>query len=191
MLGSVLFFGLLLTLNTLETLKSEGSKSVAKFEVQNQPKPKPKPKLKKKPKPKKAKKKIKPPDLSTNVAGATYGLDMFEDQLRSLSDSLLAGDGDAVMTEDTVDEMPQIRNQAAIEYPDSARSAGTEGFVVVKILITKEGKVKKVSISNSQPRGVFDQVVLAAVKGWGFSPAKYQGQPVSVWVEQKLKFSMN
>jgi protein TonB len=159
--------------------------------VKNDPKQKAKPKMKKRPKPKQARKKIKPPDLSTSVAGATYGLDMFEDQLRSLSDSLLDGGGDSVMTEDTVDELPQIRSQAAIEYPESARSAGTSGFVVVKMLITKDGKVRKINIAQSQPQGVFDQVVLATVKTWGFSPAKYQGQPVSVWVEQKLKFSIN
>ncbi|MEO0336902.1 MAG: hypothetical protein AAF202_10930, partial [Pseudomonadota bacterium] len=103
-LGTALFFGLLLTLNTLDQLGKEEKDVVSQFQVKNQPKPKPKPKMKKKAKPKKARKKIKPPDLSTSVAGATYGLDMFEDQLRSLSDSLLDGGGDSVMTEDTVDE---------------------------------------------------------------------------------------
>jgi len=59
------------------------------------------------------------------------------------------------------------------------------------MLISDKGKVRKVSIEQSHPRGVFDQVVLATVKGWGFEPARYQGQSVSVWVQQKLKFSLN
>ena len=63
--------------------------------------------------------------------------------------------------------------------------------MTVNILVNKEGSVDKVRLLDSQPEGVFDQVAIASVKTWSFSPAQYQGRAVAVWVKQKLKFQVN
>jgi periplasmic protein TonB len=61
-------------------------------------------------------------------------------------------------------------------YPASARTAGITGKVVVRLTIDEHGNVKDAKIAKGDPN--FDDVVLAAVKGWKYEPAKHQdGKP--------------
>ena len=121
------------------------------------------------------------------------GLDLGVDILGlSAQDSgLLSQSGETAMTEDVVDQLPEVQYREPIAFPEQAKEKNINGHVTVNILVNKEGQVEKVKLLDSQPEGVFDQVTIAAVKNWNFSPAQYQGRIVSVWVKQKLKFQVN
>lgn len=128
-----------------------------------------------------------------NMAFASSGLDLGIDilGLNSGDSRLLSQQGEAVMTEDVVDQLPLVQYREPIPYPPAAKEKNINGHVTVNILVNKTGDVDQVKLLDSQPEGIFDQVALTAVKTWSFSPAQYKGQVVSVWVKQKLKFQVN
>ncbi len=142
---------------------------------------------------KKRSNKVKSLKPKMNLAFANSGLDLGIDILGlSAGDSkLLSQQGETVMTEDTVDRLPEIQYREPIPYPESAKEKNLNGHVTINILVDKEGRVDQVKLLDSSPEGVFDQVALSAVKDWSFSPAEYKGQVVAVWVKQKLKFQVN
>lgn len=169
-------------------------KSDANFEIKKVVKQKPKPKPKPKPKRKKAKpRKAAPsPNLSSSLSGIDTGLEAFESGDLVSDDSLLGDVGkDLVMTDDTVDVAPQPAVRGAIEYPKKARKLGVTGYVIMNLLINKNGRVEKVKVLESEPAGTFDDVAMAAVKAWEFKPAQYQGSAVKVWAKQKIRFDLN
>ena len=64
-------------------------------------------------------------------------------------------------------------------YPREAIRAGvSKGRVVARLQIDEQGKVTDVNIVSSEPRGVFDKVVRAALEGWRFKAEgeKYVGE---------------
>jgi TonB family protein len=75
------------------------------------------------------------------------------------------------------------------QYPDIPLRAGIEGNVFVKVLITKEGKVKKAILVRSDG-DLFIQPALDAAMKWVFTPALMNGKPVAVWVSMPFRFRL-
>ena len=65
-----------------------------------------------------------------------------------------------------------------------------EGEVVVRMLVTKEGKPQNLSVESSTPAGVFDEVALMAAKRWRFKPGRYRGEAVDTWVLLPFVFEL-
>ena len=74
-------------------------------------------------------------------------------------------------------------------YPDLARRAGLEGTVHLRILITKEGKVKQALIEKTDA-DIFNQAAIDAAMKWIFTPALMNKQPVTVWLGMPIKFRL-
>ncbi len=153
----------------------------------NKPKPKPKPKRAK------ATPKAPLPNLSSMLSGLSMNIPEF-------ATGDIAGDGrdilgdianDAIMNEGTVDVKPRVVSRSAMEYPKSAMKRRIKGYVMINLLIDKQGNVEVAKVLESFPSGVFDAVALQGVKSWRFSPAKYKGNPVKVWAKQKVRFDFN
>ena len=89
-----------------------------------------------------------------------------------------------------VDSKPAVLGQALPPYPRSARRRGTEGWVKVRFLVTKDGQVRNLTVLQESPTGVFHKTVITTVPRWRFKPAGKDGQPVDVWVEQTINFRM-
>jgi len=68
------------------------------------------------------------------------------------------------MSEDSVDVAPSPSERSAMEYPKKARKMGVSGYVLMNLLINKNGNVEKVKVLESQPAEVFDDVAVAGVK---------------------------
>lgn len=66
------------------------------------------------------------------------------------------------------------------EYPDAARTQGTEGFVVVAFSVNTDGSIDNVRIVESTPPGVFDEVALDAAARLRFEPRIVLNNPVQV-----------
>lgn len=82
--------------------------------------------------------------------------------------------------------VPRTKNMPA--YPEDARKQGIEALVIVKFVVSEEGRVEDVKIVKGHP--LFDQVVLAAVRDWSFDPATLEGKPVRMARMVKIPFRL-
>lgn len=64
-------------------------------------------------------------------------------------------------------------------FPDSARTAGVEGYVRVEYGVDPEGRVADLAIVESIPRGTFDDAVRSALSTWRYSPGTGPGRRAS------------
>jgi len=149
-------------------------------------KPKPKPK----PKPKRSTPKAPLPNMNSLLGGLAMNIPEFASNNIAGDASDLLSDivEDTIMNENTVDVKPKIISRSALEYPAQALKDGIKGYVVINILIDKDGSVEIAKILESQPGGTFDNAALNAVRSWRFSPAKYKAKPVKMWAKQKIRF---
>ena len=90
-----------------------------------------------------------------------------------------------------VDSAPRAMSQALPRYPRRARQRNIEGWVKVRFLVDKEGRVRNLRILKESPPDVFHETVMETAPRWRFSPAKKGGRPVNVWVEQTINFKMD
>lgn len=133
-----------------------------------------------------------PPDLSAMIGGVEMDIPEFaaavsmEGDSRELLDDIAE---DAVMSEETVDSKPQVTHRADIQYPADAAKEGIKGYVVLHLLIAKDGSVQLAKVLEAEPHGVFETSVLNGIRDWRYTPARYKGEPVQVWVKQKISFN--
>jgi len=157
----------------------------AKAKVQAK-KPKPKPK----PRPKKAQPKAPLPNMNSALGGLAMDIPEFRtDDVAGDASKLLEDIAeDAIMNANTVDVKPKVLSRPPLEYPAKAAKDGIKGYVVINMLIGKDGSVEVAKVLESEPAGVFDEAALNAVYQWRFSPAQYKQKPVKMWAKQKIKF---
>ena len=152
-------------------------------------KSKPKPKAK----PKKTMAKAPLPNLNSLLGGVAMDIPEFNigDIAKDASSILGEINKDAVMSEGTVDTKPKVLSRTPMQYPASAMKKRIKGYVIINMLINKDGTVEVAKVISSSPAGIFDKVALRGVRSWRFSSGKYKGRPVQVWVKQKIRFDFN
>ncbi len=89
-----------------------------------------------------------------------------------------------------VEKFPMPVKQVKPQYPEIARRAGVEGTVWIKVLVTREGKVKKGVIIKSDVE-LFNEPAMQAALQWIFTPAMMNSGPVAVWVMVPFRFQLN
>jgi protein TonB len=199
-LVSMLFGGLLMvqgvvTLNKTVDAKEEVVKQQtrivkmkkAKKQVVKKEKPKARPKRRAK-----ASTNVRPPVLSAAFGGLAMNIPEFAvadiaGDSRELLDDIAK---DIIMTEGTADSKPEATYRTHIEYPATAVENGIEGYVVMHLLIARDGSVQLAKVLESEPEGVFDNSALVNIQDWRFTPARYKGESVAVWVKQKVRFNL-
>src|SRR5690606_32053513 len=65
------------------------------------------------------------------------------------------------------------------KYPAYAAEHHLSGNVVLIVDVAADGSVSHAEIERSEPKGIFDEVALAAVQDWKFNPATEDGVPVA------------
>jgi TonB family protein len=88
-----------------------------------------------------------------------------------------------------VEVYSQLLRMEAPLYPPLAREAGVEGTVLLRVLVSKEGKVLNVIVLSGNPM-LADAARTAAFTA-RFTPAQQQHKPVPVWVQLPVVFSLN
>jgi len=88
-----------------------------------------------------------------------------------------------------VEVLPELLRMEAPVYPPLAREAGVEGTVLLRVLVSKEGKVLNVIVLSGNPM-LTDAARTAAFTA-RFSPAQQQHKPVPVWVQLPVVFSLD
>jgi periplasmic protein TonB len=78
-----------------------------------------------------------------------------------------------------------------ITYPDDAVEKRIEGKVIVRFIITKDGKAVQPSISKSLYPSLDVEVIRVIGKLPKFNPGKKGGSPVNVWFAIPVTFKLS
>jgi len=87
------------------------------------------------------------------------------------------------------DEAPKEVYSPKPDYPELPRQAQMEGTVVLKALVSREGRVEEVILLKSSP--MFDDAAEKAIRQWRFRPAIMGHEPVAAWVTIPVRFVLN
>ena len=189
--GAFLMVVLVVSFNkSVKEKEPEVKKEVRQIKAAKTQKKASKPKPKPKPKPKRSQPKAPLPNMNSLLGGVAMNIPEFATNDIAGDSSELLKDiaDDAIMSESTVDVKPKVQARPPLEYPAEAAKDGIKGYVVINILIGKDGSGEIAKVLESQPVGIFDQAALNAVRSWRFSPAFYKAKPVKMWAKQKIRF---
>lgn len=196
-LGSATILGLVVVMNEFsQAPERDLHTTVADISVRKLEPPEPKQTFEK-PEPKPQTPPLTPPvnplrGLNSALPGLDVGIPSVDlGQIVGAADTLFGAAQDVVMTSDTVDEPPQPVQQGGMLYPAEARAKGVEGYVLLSVLVNKQGLVERVKVLSSEPGGVFAQIAAQGIQSWRFTPARYKGEPVKTWVRQRINFNLS
>ena len=82
-------------------------------------------------------------------------------------------------------------NNPGPTYPYAARRAREQGTVMLKVLVTPEGRAGDIEINESSGFDRLDKAAIQTVRKWRFVPAKQAGKPVAAWVLVPVGFHLN
>ena len=81
-----------------------------------------------------------------------------------------------------VSEQPRVAGRVEPRLPADLKGKNVHEIVIVRALVSQNGHPSRVSVLRKSKAGPqLDDVVVAAVNQWTFSPAKKKGEPVSCW----------
>jgi TonB family protein len=82
-----------------------------------------------------------------------------------------------------VTESPRVATRVEPRLPDELRARPIDEIVIVRALVSQSGHPSRISLLRRSKTGPqLDDVVVAAVNQWTFSPARKRGEPVSCWL---------
>ncbi len=84
---------------------------------------------------------------------------------------------------------PERIRYVAPEYPQEARRARMEGFVILQAVIDKDGNVSDVEVLRGLGLGL-DVAAANAVKQWKYTPTYYDGERVAVILTVNVVFQL-
>lgn len=79
----------------------------------------------------------------------------------------------------------------APEYPTSAREKGTSGWVQLAFNVESDGSVANIAVLASDPKNVFDQAAIAALRRWRYRPVEKNGKPVEQRAQLRIRFALH
>lgn len=76
------------------------------------------------------------------------------------------------------------------EYPKSALRQRQEGIVLLRVLISDDGRREEIKIHQPSPYAALNHAAIKAVKRWKFKPNIVNGRAVRSWVEIPIEFKI-
>lgn len=80
--------------------------------------------------------------------------------------------------------------QVEPKYPSQALARKIEGYVVVRLQVTKEGTVSDVEVIDANPKGVFEREAIRAAWRYKFKPKLVDGSPVEQVATLPFEFNL-
>jgi TonB family protein len=128
------------------------------------------------------------PNKPAKKAPDTPGRKAAAEALQISLDNIKEGD---LVPLDLVDTRPVVLKRVQAVYPSSARGSGTEGTVLVNVLISEKGAVIKTEIINGIKGAYgFNQESQRVVRQWKFEAATIKGVKVKVWLPISIAFKI-
>jgi TonB family protein len=87
-------------------------------------------------------------------------------------------------------EAPHLITKVQPVYPESARSAGVSGIVILHAIISKDGKPLSLRVMNSQIDPDLARSAVEAVSHWRYTPTLLNGEPIEVDTTIMVNFSL-
>jgi protein TonB len=78
----------------------------------------------------------------------------------------------------------------APEYPVRARATDTSGWVDLAFDVEADGSVAHVAVLGSDPKDIFDEAAVAAVRRWRYRPVQRDGLPVEQRAQLRIRFTL-
>lgn len=95
--------------------------------------------------------------------------------------------GAIALPEDAIAPAPASSNRIP-PYPQEARAAGKTGMVVLKVVIMADGSVGSVQVMRGEEP--FVSAAVQTVKTWKYQPARFKGQPITVYRIIQIPFRL-
>lgn len=76
-------------------------------------------------------------------------------------------------------------------YPAMSKRLHEMGTVILKVLVTADGKASDVKLKKSSGYSRLDDAAISAVRGWRFVPAKANGKPMDYWYDVPINFRLD
>jgi len=89
------------------------------------------------------------------------------------------------------DEKPVLIKAVSPVYPELSREAGIEGTVLLRVLISENGKVLSASVISSEVTNPLEKAAIAAVMRFRFKPARQRMKPVRAAVAIPIRFKLH
>ncbi len=86
--------------------------------------------------------------------------------------------------------IPAYADNPSPQYPDSARWAGEQGTVLLRVLVGSDGHVQDILVAKSSGFDALDRAAEKAVRQWRFTPGSRDGQSTAMWVEIPIRFRL-
>lgn len=83
------------------------------------------------------------------------------------------------------------RDNPPPRYPESARADGHQGLVVLRVLVSPEGRAIQITIRTSSQTRALDHAAVESVKGWLFVPAQTYETRVAAWIDVPIRFRLD
>jgi TonB family protein len=96
---------------------------------------------------------------------------------------------DAIREVDGELEPPRRLSSPQPQYTEAARKARVQGVVIVQVIIEKTGEIRCAKPLVGLPLGL-TEATLDAVSEWKFEPARFKGEPVSVFYNFTTNFRL-
>ncbi len=87
-------------------------------------------------------------------------------------------------------EAPHLITKVQLVYPESARSAGVSGTVILHAIISKDGKPLSLRVMNSQIDPDLARSAVEAISQWRYTPTLLNGEPIEVDTTITVNFSL-
>ncbi len=128
-----------------------------------------------------------------NVSLELPGLPVRSSKASLLSPAKAApvGGGNKPAAAPKVDRLPAKISGPLPRYPQWARRDRLEAMVTLRFIVTAEGTVEDVKISEIEGDERFGEEAIRAVGQWRFSPAIRAGKPVPCWCFQRINFEFS
>lgn len=87
------------------------------------------------------------------------------------------------------DTPPQRTKYVAPVYPELAKEQGVKGYVKLRVLVQRSGRIAIVRVADVEPTGYgFEKACVDAAEQWKFTPAMSNGRPVEGVAEFTIPF---
>lgn len=87
-----------------------------------------------------------------------------------------------------LDVQAEVLNDVMLHYPLEAYRQGLRGQVTLKLLISRDGQIDKVTVIDARPKNIFDEAAIAAALQLRYSPAIKDGVAVGAMKKVTITF---
>jgi TonB family protein len=75
-------------------------------------------------------------------------------------------------------------------FPPEARKNAESGWVDVEFIVQTDGSISEPSVVEAEPKGLFDESALEAVRKWRYRPILRDGKPINHRARVRVRFAL-